>query len=57
MPKDHITEEAPTNCVGDGSKVAGMSSTDVGVKKNKSILTFKQLMQRNRKADASSNNK
>ena len=54
MSENHIKEEAPTNAVGDGSKVAGMSATDVGVKKKKNILTFKQLIQRNRNNNASS---
>lgn len=42
-----ITEEAPTNCVGDGTKIAGIGPNDVGVKRNKKILTFKQMMSRN----------
>jgi hypothetical protein len=42
----NINEDAPTCAVGDGTKVAGMSANDVGVKKNKKILTFKQMLNR-----------
>lgn len=46
MDNKVLDEDAPTNAVGDGSKVAGLTADSVGVGKNKKLLTFKQMLGR-----------